>query len=207
VPLCNLAADPTSVALVATLTSTLAVIVAAAVTAWMAIETRRMATATKRSVDLEYLPILGIRDVRVGVASTDEVQIDATRSEPTAIDAVTVAIELYNAGRVGLTYRMKSMRVTFAGRTTDAPQYLSRGGTVLPGSSTFFWHPPLPLSPPVNTFPAKGRIYCEFEYKHDASAPPGMLSATLEYVVAGPKPGSATNWFFVDEPPSTTDSR
>jgi len=196
--------DPTQdsnyLTLIVTLIGACASILAAAVSAWMAVETRRMAAATKRSVDLEYLPILGIRDVRIVVATTNVVQIDAQRSEPTAVSAVTVAIELHNAGRVVLNYRMRSMRVTFADRTTDTQQYLSRGGTVLPASSTFFWHPMLALDPPISTFPAKGRVHCEFEYWHDPKDKHAVLCAELEYVVGGCTPGSTTTWVFIDEP-------
>jgi hypothetical protein len=186
-------------ALVFTIVGACAAILAAAVSAWMAVETRRMATATKRSVDLEYLPILGIRDVRIGVSPTNMVQIDAQRLEPTALSAVTIAIELQNAGRVVLNYRMRAMSVTFAGRTSDIQQYLSRGGIVLPGSSTHFWHPALALDPPVSTFPAKGRVHCDFEYWHDPDAKPAVLKATIEYTIAGCALGSATHWIFVDE--------
>lgn len=193
-------ADPACLMNVATLGSAGAAIVAALITAWMAVETRRMAEQTKRSVDLEYMPLLGIRNVSVEISPTDFIQIDATRSEPTGINLIKIGIELQNSGRIAVSYQMKSLRETFADRTTDSATFLSRGGLVLPGSSMHFWSSGIELDPPVKSFPATGRIECEFEYKHDERSPPKRLVATLLYVVAGPAPGARTNWYFVDEP-------
>jgi hypothetical protein len=173
---------------------------AAVVTAWMAVETRRMANAAGHTVDFESMPILGIRDIRVEVTPCNEVKIDETKTAPTAISGVRVGIELYNAGRVPIRYGVKAIQVTFSGRTIDSPHFLSRSARILPGSSVIFWHPTLPLDPPISSFPAKGRVHCEFEYGRDKSPSTETLKETFEYSLAGAPIGSPCSWLTVDEP-------
>ncbi len=175
--------------------------VAAIVTAWMAYETKRMAHVAMRTIEFEHTPILGIRDVRVGISPSGPMQINGSQSTFTSITSVQVAIELYNAGRVPLSYRMRSLGLTFAGRIGDASNYLSMGGTVLPGCSTFFWYTPLTLDPPIGNFPSKGRIRGVVEYWHTDESKPRELRIHLEYVIAGANPGSPTNWLFIDGNP------
>jgi hypothetical protein len=174
-----------------------AAILSALVTAWMALETRRMAAASKRATDLEYLPLLGIREVHF------EVNTDVAR--PTGghvLTSMKAGIELFNAGRVPLRYRMKVLRLTCAGRSTDTGAYLSRGGMVLPGSSMHFWSTPVGLDPPVTSFPTSGRISCVFEYWRNEDTAIHELKAELEYTLSETTSGFATHWLFVDEPPT-----
>jgi hypothetical protein len=136
------------------------------------------------------------------VASSPALLPDGSRQEHANLTSVGVGIELCNAGRVPITYSMKSLRVTYSGRLTDAGAYLSRGGLVLPGSSMHFWSTPVALDPPVTTFPGIGRITCVFEYWRSDDTARRELKAEIEYTLAGAAPGSATNWIFVDEPPA-----
>lgn len=174
---------------------------AALVTAWMAWETRRMAAASKRATDLEYLPLLGIREIKFGVSSSTAAHLGA--SGPAVLTSVKAGIELFNAGRVPLRYRMKALRLTCAGRSTDTGAYLSRGGMVLPGSSTHFWSTPVALDPPVASFPASGRISCVFEYWRNEDTTIHELKAEIEYAINGAAVGSETHWVTVDEPPAS----
>jgi len=48
-------------------------VAAVGVTAWMAVETRRMAGAAKKTFELEQMPILGLRDLRIEPAGTARV--------------------------------------------------------------------------------------------------------------------------------------
>jgi hypothetical protein len=142
--------------------------IATCVTAWMAVETRRMATAAAATLEIERSPLLGFRDLRVEVTPDIPNQIDASDPSQTNLTAIRVGVELFNAGRVPARYRMRSFRVTFAGRTTDSGTYISRSGRVLPGGSALFWHPIFPLDPPVMKFPTTGRARFEFEYVDDS---------------------------------------
>ena len=91
------------------------------------------------------------------------------------------------------------MVVTFAGRTTDSARFLSRGGRILPGSSTTFWHSSVPLDPPVTAFPSTGRVKFVFEYGDDQGRATREIAEAIAYTVDGAAPGSRTNWLFVDE--------
>jgi hypothetical protein len=110
--------------------------IATAVTAWMAVETRRMAVVARRSVELEHAPLLGISDLRINVGVMGGTEVPVGHG---AILSVHVGVVLLNAGRVPVTYKMKSMAATFQGAEPQAGEFLSRAGLILPGSSTVFW--------------------------------------------------------------------
>jgi hypothetical protein len=50
----------------------IATVILAFVTAWMAVETRRMARAAKKTVELEQMPILGFRDLSANVVGLND---------------------------------------------------------------------------------------------------------------------------------------
>lgn len=177
--------------------STGASVVAAAVTAWMAVETRRMALAAKSALDLERQPVLGVRDLRVEFAVVSP-NPNVAQPGPLPAQGVRVGVELFNAGRVPVRYRMKAMSVTFAGRATDAAQFLSKGGRILPGASTVFWHATVPLDPPVAVFPGSGRVVCAFDYGEDGASASREISETIAYTADGTAPGSRISWLYVD---------
>ena len=178
------------------ITLTVAAIVATIVTAWMAVETRRMARVAADALALERAPVLGFRDLRVELGVTGA---PVGASPPPAIP-VRIGVELFNAGRVPVRYKLRSFNVTLSGRTTDSPSFISRGGRVLPGSSTIFWHSSIPLDPPLTTFPATGRACVEFEYSDESGSDPKTISELVEYRVDGSAPGSRISWLNIDEP-------
>jgi hypothetical protein len=137
----------------------IATIILAIVTAWMAFETRRTAAAAVKALEFEQMPILGFRDLKINVPG-------ASQDNQPGIPSISVGIELYNAGRVPVRYKTRSVALTFANRTTKSGEFLSRGGSVLPGAVSVFWLE-MPLQPPVSTFPAVGRVQFEFEYSDD----------------------------------------
>jgi predicted RNA-binding protein YlqC (UPF0109 family) len=174
--------------------------VATVVTAWMAVETRRMAVVASEALNLERAAILGLRDLKVEVVANTPASGDVGAIGSVGIQSVRVAVELFNAGRVPVRYKMRSFKVTLEGRATDTGQFVSRGGRVLPGSSTFFWHPSVQLNPPVTTFPAKGRVQFEFEYSGEGASKMNTIVDTIEYTLDGVAPGSRLTWLTVDEP-------
>lgn len=173
--------------------------IATAVTAWMAVETRRMAVAASAALELERAPILGFRDLRVEIGARQA--NEGETGSPPQMEAVSVrvGVELYNAGRVPVRYRMRSIRLTFGGRTTDAATFLSRGGRILPAASIVFWHPSMTLDPPISAFPSTGRVQFEFEYSDESGLKPQLIVETVEYTVSGAAPGSCVNWLHIDE--------
>ncbi len=172
--------------------------VAAAVTAWMAFETRRMARAANTALELERMPILGLRDIRVEVASKKVEKSDLEEDEY-ALSWVRVGLELFNAGRVPVRYTVKNLAVSFANRVPESENYLSRRGQVLPGGSTVFWHSGITLDPPINEFPNKGRITIKCEYCDDSGRDPKPLEETIEFRLSGATTGTRTNWLHVDD--------
>jgi len=161
-----------------------------------------MATATNRSVNLQYQPVLGVRAVVVDLGITESIDETELAQQPQGITAITVGLELFNAGQVEVTYSMKTMRVLFFNRTSDDGRWLSRGGSILPGSSIVFRHPTIILDPPITTFPAKGKIDAIFEYYHDNLEIRKIRQARLEYMIA-PGPGEfLVSWTFIDGSPA-----
>lgn len=177
--------------------------IAAVVTAWMAVETRRMAVVSSETLRLERAAILGFRNLQVEL-SAKQAQVDSkeTGTPATNADAISirVGLELFNAGRVPIKYVMKSLKLTLAGRAMDTPQFMSRTGRVLPGSSAWFFHPSMALDPPVTMYPAKGTLRFEFEYSAEGDKETNTLSGAVEYTITGTSPGSPLSWLHIDEP-------
>ena len=65
---------------------------AVGVTAWMAVETRRMARAAKKTVELEQMPILGFRDLKL--------EAGKQAGQQATLASLRVGMEVFNAGRV-----------------------------------------------------------------------------------------------------------
>jgi|GEM_PF-6824073 hypothetical protein len=194
--MCNPSVDVNCLAALATFLSAMTSVIAAIITAWMAIETRRMAIATNRSVNLQYQPMLGIRSVIAELS----IQSSKAPQESQSVSLINIGLELHNAGHVELTYFMKYMRVSFANRTSDDGEWISRSGMILPGSSTFFYHPSIILDPPVEESPARGKIQALFEYYSDEPDQRRRLPANLEYTIVWGSNGSRVNWIFIDVP-------
>ncbi len=115
------------------------------------------------------------------------------------LTGVRVDLELFNAGRVPVRYKVNSLSVSFANRVPESENYLSRRGQVLPGGSTVFWHSGIPLDPPIEKFPNKGRIAIDCEYSNDSGDDPKPLKETIEFTLSGATPGSRTNWLHIDD--------
>jgi hypothetical protein len=145
----------------------------AVATVWMAWETRRTAEAAMRALTLEQMPVLGVRDFKFDFPR-------AAGPQP-SFGSILMAIELFNAGRVAVRYKVKSCSVTFANHAISGP--LSQGGRVLPGASITFFHPGLSLNPSVSKFPATGRIRFEYEYSDERGRQLRPIVETIEYRV------------------------
>jgi hypothetical protein len=173
--------------------------VAAAVTAWMAFETRRMAKAANKALELERMPILGLKDIKIDVSNKKAKSNDSEEEGECLLTRVRVGLELFNAGRVPVRYKVNNLSVSFANRVPESENYLSRRGQVLPGGSTVFWHSGIPLDPPVEKFPNKGRITIDCEYSDDSGDDPKPLKETIEFTLSGAAPGSRIDWLHIDD--------
>lgn len=197
---CDPSSDTACLGAIATLGSAVVALLAACITAWMAVETRRMATAANRSLTLQYQPLLGIRDVRLELGIPEHTDAEKPGAgKPNSLCFLSAGLELFNAGQVVIFYKMNEMRVSFANRTTEEGIWLSRSGHILPGSSIVFKHPAIELDPPITTFPAKGRISAVFTYYHDESQPPKQLRANIEYAIGTGPHGFVQSFTYIDD--------
>ena len=182
---CHFALTPELIIAIATLAL-------AVVTAWMALETRRTAAAALKALEFEQMPILGFHDLKINVPG-------ASQDSQPGMPSISVGIELYNARRVPVRYKTRSVALTFANRTTKFGEFVSRGGSVLPGAVGVFWLE-MPLQPPVSTFPAVGRVQFEFEYSDDLGRQERSIKGTVEYTLSSTEPRTPVFWRNVDEP-------
>ena len=192
---CAFTLTPESVAAITNIVLAIATVALAVVTAAMVWETRKMARETRniaetatKTLALEQMPILGVRDFRVEIT-----RYRGETKPPPAISAIRVGIELFNAGRVPVKYQVKSFAISLAN------QYIKTGdfgsGRVLPGASSISWRPQWDFSLPIVEFPANGEVSFEYEYSDELS---GKLRATiekLEYTISEtPTGGLDVSW-------------
>lgn len=109
-------------------------------TVWLAIETRRMSTAAKSSIELETRPYLAFRGLYLSFAKL------ASPAPPTETPALRVGLKLFNPGKVLVTYQVESITVSFPGSTLDSPTFETTGGVIHPGEETLFFYPWLPFT-------------------------------------------------------------
>jgi hypothetical protein len=91
-----------SIALAGVIISALAAIV----TAWMAVETRRMAAVSNAALELERAPVLGFRDLKLEIGAKDLLPEKEATQPQSSILSVRAGVELFNAGRVPVQYTM-----------------------------------------------------------------------------------------------------
>jgi len=166
----------------------IATVVLGGVTAWMAWETRSTAKTATKALALEQMPILGFRDLKT----------QTTSGMPTTLESIRVGIELFNAGRVPVKFKVKSISVTLANQLTSTGEFASSGGRVLPGASTIFWYPTLILKPALTTFPANGNARFDYEYSDESGGQLQSITEKVTYTVSPTQSGFYVNWLHVD---------
>ena len=106
-----------------------------AATVWLGFETRRMAKATKESVELQAQPHLAL-------VALDAV-LRGTKSDGTLVAgaAARLALRLSNPGSVLVNYEVETLAVTFDGIEVEHPKFETRGGVIHPKSENKFFFP------------------------------------------------------------------
>jgi hypothetical protein len=160
----------------------------AVATAWMAWETRSTAKSATKALALEQTPILGFRDLKT----------QTTSGMPTTLESIQVGIELFNAGRVPVKFKVKSISVALANQLTSTGEFASSGGRVLPGASTIFWLPRLTFKPALSTFPANGNVRFDYEYSDESGSQLQSITEKLTYTVSETQSGFHVVWPSVD---------
>jgi hypothetical protein len=122
----------------------------AAATVWLAVETRRMAVATKASIDLLGRPYLAFRGVYLNIGSL-------LNSPVGHAGAIRLGVRLYNPGKVLVYYHVPQMTASFGGHVAADLTFDSRGGVIHPEEEITYFYPlissPLPL-----VAPAEGQV-------------------------------------------------
>lgn len=108
-----------------------------AATVWLGFETRRVALATKESVELQGRPYLAIAGVEI---------VAGTNIEAPDVPSVRFALCLSNPGQVLVTYEVESIDVDFEGARAINPEFETRGGVVHPKAETKFFYGAIPLA-------------------------------------------------------------
>lgn len=145
--------DQTNVIL-AILTFTLA-----AATVWLAVATWRMASVSKASFDLESRAYFAFKDFMF-TFFLEQQEGDEQKSNNAL---VRIGIKFRNPGRVLIHYQVKTIRVTFDGRTIDEPKFESLGGVIYPNDDTMFWYGTI-RNIDVSSFPKSGIVEYTVEY-------------------------------------------
>jgi hypothetical protein len=166
----------------------------AAVSAWMAWETRRIAS-------VDRLPLLGMQDLRSNciVPTQPALQPGAAPPAP-SVNAFRLGVVLFNAGRVPVVYERKAMHMDCANTIASKPVFRSNTGTIMPGSSIVYWYDYLVFTPPLAAFPATGHLTFEFAYGAKGKDQlDHTLKHSLEFVLTVPSWSTHdVQWFYSD---------
>jgi hypothetical protein len=160
-------------------------------TVWLGWETRRMAIATRESVELQSRPYLAFAalDYSIGKARN----LATARDD----DAVRIGLKLSNPGQVLIQYEVEELLVQFEGRTVDHPQFDSRRGYIHPKTEAIFRFPWIFLASAPR--PGQGGEVT-FKVNYWATLHRiGHATARLRYSIQGPDL-SRIEWHFLEGP-------
>lgn len=145
-------------------------------TVWLAVATQVMAKAAKQSIELETIPYLTFQQPRITVVHVKESSPDQGGER----SIVRLGIEFRNPGKVRISYRVKSLRMTLNTRTVEYPEFKNNGGFCYPGDIAVFWYGAIefPGGLPV---PAHGTAYFEVDYWSTNQVKPNRLVQGIEY--------------------------
>jgi hypothetical protein len=104
-------------------------------TVWLGWETRRMAIATRQSVELQSIPYLAFAGLEYANAKAQRL-VTATEHP-----AVRIGVQLLNPGQVLIQYEVESFTVTFESESVKDPKFDNRGGYIHPKAETIFRYP------------------------------------------------------------------
>jgi len=160
-------------------------------TVWLALETRRMARATRDLVELQGRPYLALAGLQLTLAPALSL---LTEDQGTM---ARLALQLSNPGQVLVTYEVDDIEVTFEGVKIQKPAFDNRGGVVHPKEEALFFYPaittPSPLRPGV-----KGEVRFKMRFWSTPHRE-HYLDARLRYQVTSIDPGRI-EWLFLEGP-------
>lgn len=104
-------------------------------TVWLAVETRRMAVAASKALELESQAFLSFRGLQIARAN-----IQSLAAGPDA-PGLRIALRLSNPGKVRVTYEVSEFAVTFSSSSAPEATFNTRGGVVHPTEENLFYYP------------------------------------------------------------------
>lgn len=160
-------------------------------TVWLAIETRRMATVAKASIDLESRPYLAFSGIDLKFAN-------ATNSENLEqVNLLRTALRLGNPGKILVNYHVNSITCTHSFQSGDMSLFATTGGVIFPGGETLFVLPFEPLLTKSDFAPA-GEIHFSITFWSIANESQN-LKAKIQFNVTSMNPPD-WQWIFLDGP-------
>lgn len=104
----------------------------AVATVWLAIETRRMASAAKAQVDLQSQPFLSFRGV--DIISVNAANLSNGHSQP----AFGLRLRLGNPGQVLVSYNVEDIHSSLTDQALTPSSFKTTGGVIHPSEETLF---------------------------------------------------------------------
>jgi len=160
-------------------------------TVWLAVETRRMATAAKSSIDLESQPYLALRGIDLKLAQL----ANPVTGEPAS--GLRTALRLGNPGKVTVSYHVNSITCTHSFPTGDMSLFATKGGVIFPGEETLFVLPFAAIQPNSPIAPS-GEIQLSLSF-WAGSSERQRVSAKIRFEVTRAEPFD-WQWAFLTGP-------
>jgi len=160
----------------------------AAATVWLAIETRKMAVATKATLDLSTRPYLAFHGIALTIGT---LQNPGTHST----GAVRMGVRLRNPGKVLIYYHVPNISASFQGHGALALTFDSRGGVLHPEEEVTYFYP-LIATPQPPTAPALGSIEFQISF-WSAPTERKTLRAKLNVQLTS---ATSHEWNFIEGP-------
>ena len=111
----------------------------AAVTGWMANETRKMAASTREMAKLDAEPYLSFVAIDI-----KNLAMQTSPTEKAKAYAIHPSVRLRNPGRVRITYDIQEFDITLRGIHCPSSNFDSRMGVLHPGEESTFFYPMIP---------------------------------------------------------------
>lgn len=127
-----------------------------AATVWLAIETRRMATASKAAIDLAVQPYLSLRGTTLSLGKLQD--LSALNQ-----GATRIGVRLYNPGKVLIKYDVVEMTASIAGLTESNPIFYNTKGVLHPDEEIAHLYPLIKSSKQILA-PTEGEVWIRVQF-------------------------------------------
>ena len=152
-------------------------LILAAATVVLAVATWRMASISKKAFELETQPYFTFKNFLFKVF----VHPPGEEGETKKAD-LRIGIIFRNPGKIPIRYKVKSLRVTFEGKTIGDPKFVSNDGSIYPGEEVVFWYGTI-QNVDISTFPRGGFLEYEAEYSAVSGQGSETIAKKVQYTI------------------------